>query len=267
MNENTPTERDPDRDFPMEDYLQRYGELWMENVDSARRDPALSFRKELARAAKAEQRARLVPNLHWHPGWVWASAALLLALIVGIGLSDRNAGGIVYMAGNVQIQSEGADSKTLRPGARIQVQEGGQAMLSLDGERIDLFLKEGTDLTVNSKEQVRLEKGDLWVRVDPNSGHFGIETPQGTIQVVGTTFGVSVNESGTTVEIAEGKLEVSTRMGREFITPGKGALLTAQDQVPATHASSEDVSPAWAEEVFQKAAQSRARSFFPSANP
>ena len=143
----------------------------------------------------------------------------------------------------------------------------GEAMVSMDSTRIDLFLNRETVVSLDSSDTVTLTKGDLWVRVDTDSGHFEIATPHGRVQVHGTTFGVSVTEEEARVEIAAGKVAVETEAGSAFIVPGEGASLSRNGSKPIVHSSPGDVTPKWARETLTRVWSAHELRYFPSAAP
>ncbi len=61
--------------------------------------------------------------------------------------------------------------------------------------------------------------------------HFGVKTPYLAAVVKGTTFSVTVDASGASVQVVEGVVEVSTLDGgaRDLVLPGNVALVGARD--------------------------------------
>lgn len=251
----------------MESFLEKYGEMWTEDSVSDSKALTARFRKNLSREINLEPRPSKEWGWWWNPGWIVAAAACTLAFVLVPVYWNRPVAEIVYRSGQVRVNGDPESKTTLDSSTRVETAAGGEAMISMDGGRIDLFVREGTGLDLAAIDRVTLSKGDLWVRVNPNSGHFEVETPQGRVTVHGTTFGVSVQETETRVEIASGRVSVANSRGSEFIQPGTGASLVGQQTPPAIHPSSGDVTPGWARDIFNDAAADQARRFFPSAAP
>jgi hypothetical protein len=80
--------------------------------------------------------------------------------------------------------------------------------------------------------QMVIDAGSALFRVDRReTPHFGVQTPYLAAVVRGTTFNVSVNEAGATVQVTEGAVQVSTLDGgaSDLILPGMIASVGAGD--------------------------------------
>jgi len=266
MNDDSPRPNEKEN-ASMESFLEKYGELWTEAGVSDSKELTARFRKKLSREVGLEKKPSRESGWWWRPGWIVAAAACALVLMMAPIYWERSVGEVIFSSGQVRVGENPPTESAIEPGSRIQVAEGGEAMVSMDGGRIDLFIREGAELELAAIDRVIVSKGDLWVRVDPDSGHFEVGTPQGNVTVHGTTFGVIVDEDETRVEIASGKVSVANSMGSEFIEPGTGARIVGQQTPPTIHTSAENVTPDWARDIFNSAAADQARRFFPSAAP
>jgi len=88
-----------------------------------------------------------------------------------------------------------------------------------------------------AREEVVLERGDLWVHVDHATGAGGLLVllPDGELEDIGTTFRVGADEGRTTgVSVEEGHVVLRLR-GRPAVTLGPGERWSPD--VPATVAS------------------------------
>jgi hypothetical protein len=263
-----------DTDLDIEDavvdqLLGEVGAAWAEDSNRSSERFLASFECALRGAATAS-RQKHRPSLVWK--W-WLAPAFAAAVCV-IGLlpvffgKPRCVGLVFFQEGDLSVHGTSGPPGNLDKGASVSTGPNGEGFLSLDGDRVNLFLNHDTDLTLKSVDIIRLEKGELWVRVDPGSGFFGIVTPHGFVHVVGTTFGVTVSLRETRVEIAAGKVKVGTEPNRtRMITPGTGASLSFSAADPVLRDSLEDITPNWAVDLFSRAAASQARAFFPSAAP
>ena len=264
MKENT----DQKKTEAVEKMLHQYGEMWTESSAVDWEDLAQRFETRLSKQATRERRFSGLFGWRLQAGWAWSAAVVcVVALLLVPRYWNPSIGEMVFVSGEVLVNGVQANTKGLNSGNIVSPQKGGEAMISLDGGRIDLFLREGSRLALDSNDTVSLAKGDIWVRVDTNSGYFGIQTPHGKVQVHGTTFGVSVGDTETRVEIAAGEVSVETRKGTEYIRPGKGAVLKGNDSFPIVLASTGDVTPQWARKTFNQAATARELRYFPSVAP
>lgn len=91
----------------------------------------------------------------------------------------------------------------LAPGDRLTAHAPAEATL---GERVRVVLDTGADLTLTSASRVDLTRGRAFFAVAP--GAFAVDTPHGTVQVLGTRFEVSVDggpgSNGLEVRVEEG---------------------------------------------------------------
>lgn len=72
------------------------------------------------------------------------------------------------------------------------------------------------------KEQVRLEKGAMWVRDHPASNGFRMETPAVNLSVRGTDWALTVGEQGlTTLIVLTGEIEFFNEFGSVTVTSGE----------------------------------------------
>lgn len=256
----------PELDRETNDLLSRYGELFAESGAGKEEELVERFRQRLARQTKSEPKRKSRSGWSGHYGWLLAAACLLGLLIVP-SLMDSPMGAVVYSTGEILVDGKSDHKGPLEAGTTLQSIADRRAMVSLDEDRINLFLNEKTRLTLDSKEQVALAEGELWIRVEPNSGTFGVATPHGRVEVHGTTFGVMVTESETRVSIAAGTVSVANGQGESFISPGQSATLSGDEQAPQLYPESEEITPEWAKELFNQASAARAKTFFPSAAP
>jgi len=69
----------------------------------------------------------------------------------------------------------------------------------------------------------KLDLGELWSRVDPESGDFEIETPTTVVSVKGTQFLLEVDEEGaTTLYTVTGKVEMKNKTDEQVVLVNEG---------------------------------------------
>ncbi|NVD27854.1 FecR domain-containing protein [Parasphingorhabdus flavimaris] len=86
------------------------------------------------------------------------------------------------------------------------------------------------------------ELGNVLFRIDKKSTpHFGVKTPYLAAVVKGTTFSVTVTESGTAVQVTEGAVQVSTLDGgaTQLLSPGMIGMVDQSQQFRLTIAGTE----------------------------
>ena len=81
------------------------------------------------------------------------------------------------------------------------------------------------------------EVGNVLFRIDKKATpHFGVKTPYLAAVVKGTTFSVTVSETGTAVQVTEGAVQVSTNDGgaQRLLSPGMIGMVTQDQQFRLT---------------------------------
>lgn len=235
-------------DLAMDSLLKKAGTSWTEDSCPDSERFLASFESAL-RGASTASRQKVSRSFEWRWWWVpaFTSAVFAMGLLVFLKIDSPWAGAIVFQNGSLIVQNSGREQGKLGDGSVISSGPDGDAILALDSDRIKVFLNHGTEVSVQTASAIRVEKGEVWVRVLPNSGFFGIETPHGYIHVQGTTLGVAVNAKRTNVEIATGKVLVGTGQKQtRSITPGTSAILSMDSTTPILHQSKNDVTPNWA---------------------
>lgn len=110
------------------------------------------------------------------------------------------------------------------------------------GERTPVTLADGSRILLNSRSavavdfgpaarHVRLLRGEAWFEVSSDAARpFTVETPQGSVRVTGTSFGVRRDEGATRVNLVEGGVALSLPGSLETLglAPGQQAQLSAE---------------------------------------
>jgi hypothetical protein len=96
-----------------------------------------------------------------------------------------------------------------------------------------LRIDENTTLRFTDSRHVTLESGQVFADILPSGAGFEIKTPESTVRVHGTRFGVT---TPSTVYVVEGRVEVNSPRGRLTVGPDQVAVGTAFVSVsPAEH--------------------------------
>jgi hypothetical protein len=144
-------------------------------------------------------------------------------------------------AGAVSIR-HGAE---IKPAARNAVLAPGDAVVTGAGGRA-VLVHERDFVTVNANSRVTVPQaqeatgftkliqnlGNAIFRIEKlKAPHFGVKTPYMAAVVKGTTFSVTVDGTGTSLQVVEGAVEVATLDGgaKDLIRPGTVAVVGAGD--------------------------------------
>jgi ferric-dicitrate binding protein FerR (iron transport regulator) len=256
-------------ELEIDSFLRKAGEAWAEDSCPSSEKFLASFESAL-RGASANTRQAERSSFDWRRWWIPAlvPAVCVVGLILVLIGRQPWAGVIAFQEGNLSVQSAGGSQGKLGDGSLVSTGTEGDALLSLDRDRIQLFLNHQTTVAVQNGSTVRLDSGEIWVQVKPESGFFGIDTPHGYVHVMGTTFGVTVTDRETRIEITSGRVVVGNEQNQTCsITPGTAATLSNESNAPVLHKTNGNSTPAWSGELLNRAMASQALAFFPSAAP
>ena len=147
---------------------------------------------------------------------------------------SESSGPVVIADGNQK--RAGTRGTLLRPGQSVQAGPGGRAVL-VHG-RDFVTVSPNSRVTVPTAEkatgfvQLLQDWGNAIFRIEKKGvPHFGVNTPTMAAVVKGTTFSITVDRSGTSLQVTEGAVEVATLDGgaRDLIRPGGLASIAAAD--------------------------------------
>ncbi len=149
-------------------------------------------------------------------------------------LSEKRGSVNVERAG---ISKTAVSGGSLRPGDVISTGKKSRAVLVRGGEYVVISpssrLRIARPKTRNGVVQFFEEVGSVLFRIDKKSTpHFGVDTPYLAAVVKGTTFSVTVSESGTAVQVTEGAVQVATRDGgaTQLLSPGMIGMIESSQQ-------------------------------------
>jgi ferric-dicitrate binding protein FerR (iron transport regulator) len=184
-------------------------------------------------------------RLRWRgPALAAIAAGLLAAVALGWwgvrGISGSRAESTVAWLVNAQncTWAGGDPPGELRVGTAVHIDRGLAELHFRCGARI--VLEGPANLELVSDTSARLVTGRLTARVPPEASGFEILSPQGRVIDLGTEFGVSVGDGGTTeVVVFEGKVEAHPADG-----PGAGGVSVVSNQSAVITAGRVTVHPA-----------------------
>jgi ferric-dicitrate binding protein FerR (iron transport regulator) len=187
---------------------------------------------------------------------LWMSAAAAV-LVMAAGLWQHQRAPI----GTLMLGAREGEARELRRGAKLGGEEPVTA--TLDGSRIHMILAAGSQAELASAEEVRLSAGQSWFHVEPRSGPFAVETPQGTVRVVGTIFGVSCKDGSLTVAVQRGAVRVETGEGTWLLNPGETwSSVSGVQKSDATAGQA----PEWVRDLLLEESRQRMKLYFPSVS-
>ncbi|MGP1281941.1 MAG: FecR domain-containing protein, partial [Parasphingopyxis sp.] len=153
---------------------------------------------------------------------------------------------VTEASGDVQVMRSGVSRTATRGGmlysgdilvtgdrGRAVVTRGEEYMIVSPSSRLRL----PGDTRSGGITQIIEEVGNVIYNVQRrNHQHFSVETPYLAAVVKGTTFSVTVDESGSSVQVLEGLVEVSTLDGgaSDLVEPGEVALVATSDRYRLT---------------------------------
>ena len=171
------------------------------------------------------------------------SIALALATVASSPLMAKDfTWRISETSGTVQLLRAGlstvaARGGTVQPGDTIVTGRGSRAVVARGEEY--LMVAPSSQLRMPAAEQsstittIFQDFGNVVFMIKQKmTPHFAVSTPYLAAVVKGTTFSVSVSDTGTAVQVIEGAVDVATADGgaRELLKPGAVAMVNALDR-------------------------------------
>ena len=149
-------------------------------------------------------------------------------------ISETNGEVSVETGGGVQTAARG---QSLKAGDAVKTGASGRAVIVRGGEYVIVSPKSRVRITrpeeTGAITQIFQSVGSALFRIEKKeTPHFGVKTPYLAAVVKGTTFNVTVTEGGATVQVTEGRVEVSTLDGgaSDMIVPGRIGRIDANDR-------------------------------------
>lgn len=266
---NEPAQEPKIDDQMMDQVLAEFGSAWIESSADSEDRFLVDFQSQIGISATA-RRAEVTPlrRLAYRGLIGLAAAACLAAVFFVPRMRNKDVGSLVYSAGVItQSHPSSVREGHLTPGSILETGPGGEALVAMDNNRVNLIVGNESRLAVAKLDTVDLTDGEIWVRVRPNSGFFEIRTPTGSVHVHGTTFGVRVTPEGTQVEVASGLVELGVDDLCVKIPPSHRGTLHVGATDPIVEQSPVEPTPQWAVDIFKRASESRYSDFFPSVAP
>ena len=170
--------------------------------------------------------------------WVWRIAALVAivlggALLVQIAMRD---------AGFETIRASELMAVDLPDGSSVELAEGAVLMIPEEGRPV---------------RQARLMGGRALFDIRRDEANpFTVETPNATITVLGTTFGVAVTEIETEVVLASGIVELASHADREAavrLEPGERSRVLSLDLPTEPTPADVNAELSWTGDLFIRA--------------
>lgn len=198
------------------------------------------------------------------------AAAACLAMFFIAGGPGAVIGEMEYRSSLASVSRKGGSvsESGLKIGDVLETNNGMLAA-TLD-DRVHLMMNKDCRTVIDEKIRITLHRGEIWLYVRPGSGDYFVQCPEGTVHVIGTSFGVTVQKNGSIVTVGEGKV-LFNRDGENVAIKGGGRLQIPRDKPlsGATLNESPDFEqpPEWARDLLKEISVERFRKFFPSGAP
>jgi len=195
-----------------------------------------------------------------------AAAAVFFLVFYAFDARNDSLGVVAHESGAIVIAGEGAARGVLKAGTILETKSRATALASLDRGRVMVFLAGDSVLEVDSPTVVALQSGTAWFTLRPNSGHFQVQLPEGTITVHGTSFAIRSDGGQSRIFLATGSISLS--MGGETVrmTPFQTADLRF-GQPLAVSTSERAETPDWVSRLYNGFQLAYNQAYFPSLLP
>lgn len=258
------------QDAEMDRLMEAFADAESHRSDAQRGAFEAALREKLADRGKGVGAAKVVPAvktlakkripLYRKPLAIAAALAFAAAIyaLATLGVDTDGPGTLAYSAGQVESTSSGGTFI-------LTLAEGDGCVYTLDNNRITLYIRGGSTLEVRDDARVHLAQGELLADVVPNSGSFLVSTPDATVSVLGTVFGV-LRESApeTRVYVDRGKVRLENSVGSIDVDKGMRAACRANEIPGILPRETGRLIPEWAWILQEKAEGFSPASAYPS---
>lgn len=129
------------------------------------------------------------------------------------------------------------------------------------GEQLSHKLPDGSTVAINAVSKIKYHpwrwglsrkvelEGEAFFEVSKGR-RFVVKTPQGEVEVLGTSFNVRARDNGFAVSCVTGKVRVSNAKGAQILTPGLNTQTNANGELSAPYTLDGQASGAWREGRF-----------------
>ena len=191
----------------------------------ALRQPAQAIRQQAQHQAQQQQACGRKPRRRQWLEWSCAAAVFLMVGLVALQTPWLDRLRADYATGTGEMR-------------RIKLADGSELQLNTDS---------AVQVRINASERhVRLLRGEAWFAVTKDAARpFVVESGQGQVKVLGTQFSVAQRNDQTRVQVAQGRVEVSSGRGHPvYLEPGR-AVEYQDRQLAAVHGFDPAASFAW----------------------
>ena len=178
------------------------------------------------------------------PAWMAIAAMIILALALWFHAhripnngQDMRAVPVAVLAQEAEAvwrQTALASGAALQPG-RLHLLSGMAAIEFTSGARV--LLEGPADFEMVSGMESICHAGKLRVQVPPSAQGFIIRTPAARVVDLGTAFGLSVHEDGSTMlKVMQGEVKIRHRMAERIMVKEAAVALTSRGEIRSTAA-------------------------------
>ena len=209
-------------------------------------------------------------------GLIWAAAAAVMLAVFGVGVYqtheqspaarlDFTSGLVSAFQADVEMRHEGLGEWHFKKGSKIETFQNSMCLMTI-GESSRGALANATEIDILSNNCLQLNRGSIWLSVNPDGRGFEVQTPHGLVRVTGTLFGVTATETQTMVEVAEGAVEVArnTADQRVMVPSGKTLSINVAEFGDLSTRIGGDAPPEWVESLIAKEKAAHDAEYIPS---
>ncbi len=198
----------------------------------------------------------------------WAAVACILISVLGFGWNQwQEIGTVEYGSGNVIANNlflqESVDTKTIDRNTYIQVPQRANCILRLEGGA-QVMIASLSRVIIHDSRSVEIQKGKAYFDIPSGRGDFQVQVPEGTVQVLGTAFEISVDNEGSEVTVTRGLVQLSNGLQQKMVNPGQVGIFTFDQNINIQQAQSMNEVLQWIKNLQDEKNQSDLRKYYPS---
>ena len=185
--------------------------------------------------------------------WMLATLALVVAFPA---FAQDGAWRVSKVSGDVSVTPQGgpqgglADGATVKPGDNVRTGQNGRVLLTRGQETILISPNSVIGIPADKKAGMSTtiiqQAGSILLEVEKrNAKHFAVETPYLAAVVKGTQFRVTVDGTGSRVDVLKGQVEVADFKSGQFalVKPDQAAKVSIQGAAGLSLSGSGALSP------------------------
>lgn len=162
------------------------------------------------------KRSSAISEPSWRDGYTFfplktlASCAVVLVCLFGVWIASNNGSQkISVLQKTGQISWNDSQTKQIRLGDQIVSGKDSYAQIGMADGRSIMEVGPDSTVTLLERRQIRVDRGVVCNHVGKDPSHpYQVQTPNGTVIVLGTVFEIEVSQGQTGVRVLEGKVQI-----------------------------------------------------------